>query len=302
MRKLIVGIIIVSVLCVVSLSVLSGDKEEFTSVEKIKLDSISSHIDTKGEIISKEYSEVYSTVEMALKVKKVLVKEYSKVKKNQKIVEYDIPKYIDENIKKRIDEISKSPLTGVITEMNLIDGEYINNSNAIFKVMNLDMLYIKSNIKASHIKNIKLEQKVKITGEIFSKKENLAGKITKISPISSKTPNGNVMETTVEVDISLENIPEYIRPGMELECEIVTNNKDKALIGSFKMLKQDKDNLNYVYKVDSNNKINKTMIKIGIVSDMNFEILKGLNKNDLVVVDPKSTLKDGDEILIDDKK
>jgi len=103
----------------------------------------------------------------------------------------------------------------------------------------------------------------------------------------------------VEVVISIDNANAALKPGLSVDCQIMTMEKNDIVIVPIGVLKTDKDEKEYVLKVDKEKGIMvRQDVKLGIISDMMAEVLEGLKEGDIVVDDPQSFHKDGSKVRI----
>ncbi|HOQ37427.1 MAG TPA: efflux RND transporter periplasmic adaptor subunit [Acetivibrio sp.] len=205
-------------------------------------------------------------------------------------------------LEKRINNAKESmicPVDGVIVEMNIKEGAYTSNVQPIFRIVNLDKLQVKAEINEYNIKNVKEGQKVVITGDAIDEDTEVFGVVESISPVAKKNISAGGEEVVVEVVISIDNANAALKPGLSVDCQIMTMEKNDIVIVPIGVLKTDKDEKEYVLKVDKEKGIMvRQDVKLGIISDMMAEVLEGLKEGDIVVDDPQSFHKDGSKVRI----
>ena len=209
---------------------------------------------------------------------------------------------LEKRIKKILDN-TISPVDGVVTERNVEDGGFTSNVQPAFRIVNPEKLQIKADIKEFHIKNIAVGQKVNISGDALGKDTVVEGKISAVSPVAKKNRTASGEETLIEVIISIEKSNPVLKPGLSVTCDVITSEKDGVLVGSFEMFNQDKDENKFVFVYNEKDGIiSQKFVKLGITSDLNVEIVEGLNVGDMVVTNPKPSYKDGTKAKLDEKK
>lgn len=201
---------------------------------------------------------------------------------------------------RKINELTVSPIDGVMTEMNLEEGGFTSNAQLAFKIVNMDKLKVRADVKEFDIKNVAVGQDVKITGDAISKDDTVTGKVTEISTIAKTNKTASGDETLVEVVISIDNVIPILKPGLTTTCYITTKVNDSAVLVSFEALTDDKDGNKLAYVVDSSNIAHQRKLKLGITSDLNAEVTEGLKEGEKVVINPPLTLKDGSKVKITD--
>lgn len=205
---------------------------------------------------------------------------------------------IEKNINK-LNEAVKSPIDGVVTEVNIAPGSVTNSAQPAFVIMNTDSLKIHADIKESDIRYINTGQEVIVTSDLIHKDDGVRGVVEKIIPIAIKKNTNNGEETFMQVIIGIVKKSELLMHGLNVDCEIVASKKNDAIIVSFDMILEDKNGDKYAFVVDQSSKtLKKHTIKLGIVSNLKAEVIEGLEEDDLVVLEPQPNYKDGDKVDI----
>lgn len=197
----------------------------------------------------------------------------------------------------KINETAASPIDGVVTQVNAVDGGMLNNAQPAFVIVNTDKLQAKVNVSEFNIKSVAVGQEAVITGDAIDKSETIKGKVAGIASVATKNRTNSGEETVVEVTIQIDTQSKALKPGLNISCDIYTQDKKGVVVVPMEALKEDKDGNKSVFVVDEkNNTVHEKKVKTGIASDMNIEVLDGINENDLVVLDPQPTLKDGSKV------
>lgn len=72
------------------------------------------------------------------------------------------------DLEKKIQKTKESmfcPFDGIVTEINIQEGAYTSNMQPAFRIVNLDKLKVKAMVNEYNIKDVKVGQKVRITGD-----------------------------------------------------------------------------------------------------------------------------------------
>jgi HlyD family secretion protein len=206
------------------------------------------------------------------------------------------------DLEKKIEKLNKSvicPIDGVIVEANVQEGSFTNSTMPAFKISNTDVLRVKAKVGEYNMKDVKVGQKVIITGEGIDKDAEVTGKVESISPIAKTNATAGGEEVVVEVIITIEKTDVILKPGLSVTCDIFTNEKENVVVAPLNIVDEDKDGNKFVYVIDQQKNImNRKPVKFGIVSDMIAEVLEGLNEGDMVVLDPQPTHKDGAKVKV----
>lgn len=212
-------------------------------------------------------------------------------------------KDLENKIKKYTDAMYAT-MDGVASQVNVSEGSFTPSAQPIFVVVNPDKLEIKMNINEYNAKQIKVGQKVDITGDSIPQTEKVTGKVKSVSPVASKstTSNGST-ETVIEVVASIDNVTASIKPGITVNCDIKTIDITNVLTIQLDMLSTDKDGNYFVYVLSQDKKtMSKKKIELGNTSDMSAEIKSGdIKEGDFVVMSPKTTFKDGSRVKLSEE-
>lgn len=112
------------------------------------------------------------------------------------------------------DQISRcqvhSPINGIVLVKYTEPGEFVNLGKPLFKVANLDQMILKAYVTADQLKDIKLDQKVKVFAE-YGADENkeYQGTITWISDKSEFTPK------TIQTQDERANLVYAVKVGVK---------------------------------------------------------------------------------------
>lgn len=200
---------------------------------------------------------------------------------------------------KKIKSLENAPISGYVTEVNLIEGGYTMSGQPAFTIIDVENLQITATVNEYNAKGLEVGQSVEITGEALGDDVKISGKIVSVAPLATVIQSTTGMETVIEVMIEPLDGKNLLKPGLNVDCDIITHEKKGVVIAEHNIFMPDKDRKQYVMVVDEES---MTLIKrypeLGIFSDMTVEIIDGFKAGDRVVVDPQPSLKDGDKIKI----
>jgi len=182
----------------------------------------------------------------------------------------------------------QSPLDGIVLSRDVEVGDAVSSilvlgssATLVMTIGDTSEVYVKGKVDEADIGRVYLKQPSRIKVESF-KDKTFKGVVTKISPMGVEKDN----VTTFEVRVSIEN------PGGELKAEMTANaeiildeHKDVLQIPEGSIL-YDKDRNASVEVPDPKGKDGKrkVAINIGISNGAKTEVLKGLNKDDQVIL------------------
>ncbi len=86
--------------------------------------------------------------------------------------------------------IIQSPIKGVVLTQFAEEGEFVNIGKPLFKVANMDVLYLRAYVQYSDLTKLKLGQEVSVFADYGDSRKEYPGQITWISSESEFTPKG----------------------------------------------------------------------------------------------------------------
>ena len=196
---------------------------------------------------------------------------------------YEVSKSTYENMLENTSLIS--PISGVVTARNYDNGDMVGGM-PIFVVQKINPVKVFVNVSESLYTHIKKGMKVDVELDALPE-QKFEGKVSRITPSIDPTTR------TFEVEVTVANAKELIKPGMYARVVMnydAHNNivvPDRAVV---KMLGSG-DRYIYVYKADGT--VSYQKVELGRRMNDKYEILSGIADGDEVVVTGQSALKDG---------
>jgi HlyD family secretion protein len=200
---------------------------------------------------------------------------------------------------KKIKSFEKSPISGYVTDILITEGGYTMSGQPAFTIIDISNLKITATVNEYNTKDLSTGQKVKITGEALGDGVELEGEIVSVAPFAKAVQSTSGIETVVEVIIKPLDGEGVLKPGLNVECDIITQEKKNVVVTEFNIYMEDKDRRQSVMLIDPESMtVKKQYVTLGIYSDMTVEVLDGLKEGDMVVIDPQPSLSDGEKIRI----
>jgi len=198
---------------------------------------------------------------------------------------------------KKIESLEKSPISGYVTDIFITEGGYTINGQAAFTIIDVNDLKISATVNEYNTKDLSIGQKVKITGDALGDGTEIAGEIISVAPVAKSVQSTSGIETVVEITIKPLDGKGILKPGLNVECDIVTQEKKDVIVTEYNIYMEDKDRRQYVMLIDPESMtVKKQYVTLGIYSDMTVEVLDGLKEGDMVVIDPQPSLDEGEKI------
>jgi HlyD family secretion protein len=181
-----------------------------------------------------------------------------------------------------------SPIDGVVLSRDVEVGDAVSSILVLGSSATLVMtlgdtheVYVKGKVDESDIGKVFLGQPARIKVESF-KDKTFTGKVTKISPMGVEKDN----VTTFEVRVSINNPGGELKANMTANAEIILEEHKNVLYIPEGALIYDKDKNAQVEVPDAKGKDGKRKlaVTVGISNGSKTEVLKGLKKDDQVIL------------------
>ncbi|MET4081770.1 Cu(I)/Ag(I) efflux system membrane fusion protein [Pedobacter sp. UYP30] len=169
-----------------------------------------------------------------------------------------------------------SPKSGLITEVNIEEGQYLTEGMPVLKIENLERLWVEADAYPSEISGIKVGQAMVATVAGYEN-EPIAGKIEFISPQFA----GGTQILTIRA--SIPNRQKKYQPGMQANISLPSGDK-KGVISIPNDALTRTTNENYVWIKTSKDHFDRRMVEVGQESDENIIIKSGIKKGEQVVI------------------
>jgi membrane fusion protein, multidrug efflux system len=186
-----------------------------------------------------------------------------------------------------------APLNGVLTNINVNEGDWVNPGMTLATVAKIDEMIIKFYVNENEIGDLKVGNKVNVYSE-FNSSIKVKGTITEVSRSASSDSR------SFQVKAKFVNTKDhFFKPGMFVKINTVlsTTNDVIAIPNDAIMHTGDQD---YVFVVNNGKSFQKN-IKEGMTDNNYTEILSGLNVGDTLVEVGMNDLSNGTKVTIANK-
>lgn len=176
-----------------------------------------------------------------------------------------------------------APFAGRVVWREVDLGAQVRDGALLFRMMAINPLLVRVHIPANRMGTVAVGQPVSM--HVDSVQQALTGTIELVSPIVD--PNTG----TVKVTVVLDDYPAGVRPGDFAEVEIVTAQRDNAmLLPSTAVIEERGENILYLADGD---KAVRQAVEIGFVVGDKTEIVTGIDAGSRVIVKGQRNLSDG---------
>jgi len=173
-----------------------------------------------------------------------------------------------------------APFDGVIFDIKVSQGAYINGSTELALLVNMDDLVVKAKVLESEIGQVFKDRPARINFTALPGLGEIEGSVEAISPIV------NEEDKTVDTIVRIKGTHSGIRPGMFAEIKIDSQIfKDRLMVPKTAILPR--DNRKVVFRVSEDNRAKWVYVETGVENSQFVEILG------------KDTLAAGEMVLTD---
>lgn len=185
-----------------------------------------------------------------------------------------------------------SSVSGTVITRNVEEGEMVSSINsgfsdgtAIMQIADLTQMIVKSNINEIDINKYKEGQTAVITIPANPKFE-YHGVITQIAAMAKNVNNVKVFP----IQIELQNVDEFIKPGMTAEITIMGDSKSDIIILPITALFSNEKGEDVVYVVENGKIVSTNVIVTGINNLSHVEVISGVSEGQEVSLVPPTLL------------
>lgn len=181
----------------------------------------------------------------------------------------------------------KSPISGVVSDINIVEGEFASSSNPPITIVDSDSITIEFGISSNLVN--KIQKGDEATVEISS------ANYKNEAVINSVSSSADIMTNLYTVSIVLEN-DGTIKPGMFAKVYLKTEKTDSVFAVKTEAVKET-ENKKYVFVADGESAVEKE-VTTGLDTGTYIEIMTGLSEGDKVIVKGQDYISDGSKIKV----
>lgn len=179
-----------------------------------------------------------------------------------------------------------SPVSGVVSARNFDVGD-MASGQPVLVVEQIRPVKIMINVSESLFSKIKRGMKVYVTLDAYGD-EKFSGRIARIYPTINNTTR------TFQVEVSIPNNDERIRPGMFARVTLPYATANRVIISDRAVNKLMGSGDRYVFIYNpADSTVRYSKVELGQHMDYEYEVLSGVKENELVVVRGQLVLTNG---------
>jgi RND family efflux transporter MFP subunit len=184
----------------------------------------------------------------------------------------------------------KADKSGFIAERFYDEGSLINSNTPVVAIVGIEIVIIKSNLIEKLYGRIKLGHKAEITTDAYPEKI-FPGEVTGIAPVLDENTR------MAEMEIEVENLAHYLKPGMFCKVALVLSEKDSTQVVMNRILVKQEDQTG-VFIVEEPGPLARFQpVELGIITEDFSEIIEPRITQPIITLG-QYQLKDGSRILL----
>ena len=262
-----------------------------TAIEKLGLNLKSSEMNllTAKTNLERAVSELERAGEtLAEEADRIRYRQQENSVRSAEITRDDIKRQLNSVVYQTVSETG-----GTVTSVSAEKGKAVPPGNALITVADFNNLIVRADVSEFDAPKIKTGQNAfmysdGIQGAVYE------GAVRKIASAANSRNAGGGTETVVGIEISVANADGILKPGYNLDIEIVTAERLNVItVPQTAVTRDNQSKTHYVFKVDENLTAWKTTVVLGLYGDIDVEIISGLNEGERYVDSPQPYLEDG---------
>ena len=274
--------------------------------EGTKRDIFVRNLSQIGEVFVKEGSEVKkgSPLFEIKPIEDKFLQETYHIEKQQ-VLEifqeygFEIPDEVNFSFVSDEETIVRSPIDGIITDVNITPGENVNMIKKLVSVSDFSDLYIDTLIPEAYSARVRAGAEAKISAEAFGDTV-YSGRVESVSPVAKHIPSiTGDGKTYINALLRTNTKNTLFKPELSVNAKITIATKNKALTIPYECIRQNDDGSEFVYCVKDGRAVYQ-VITTGRELDNETEVTDGITKESVIVFNPTDDLYDGAIVKISD--
>lgn len=205
--------------------------------------------------------------------------------------------------------IIRSPLEGVVTRLNVEEGEIVvtgtmNNPGTVLMVLSdLAHMEVECEVDETDIVDLEVHQAAEIQVDAFGD-TIFKGHVVEVSNAGKTIYSGTQEEmTNFQVKVAFDSTDSRLRPGMSSTVDIIVASEDSAVMVPIQCVVQrgeEKEKKSGVFVVEKDKAVFRE-VETGISSETDIQVTEGIEEGEPVISGPYSVLsklKDGDNVKV----
>lgn len=203
-----------------------------------------------------------------------------------------------ESVKQLKSQLAKTSLraafSGIVDDVMIEQGSVVAPQSPIFRLVNLDDMYIETNVPESYLKDVTVGKNVQI--EFAALGKNIEGKIRQAGNFI------NPANRTFKIEVAVPNNDKLIKPNLTAKLKINDYTNNSAILIPQNIISENAEGDQYIYivkdKVAGKAIAYRVIITTGKTQGDFIEVLTGISANDEIIKEGARSVKDGQTVKI----
>lgn len=190
----------------------------------------------------------------------------------------------------------KAPFSGIIDDVMKEAGSVVapGQGAEIFRIVNLNNMYIQAEVPENYIKNITAGKKVEIYFPVLAKE--VTEKIRQVSNFI------NPANRTFNIEVGVGNKDKSIKPNLTAKLKINDYTNTKALLIPQSIVSENSEGEQYVYVVadfkDGVGTAKQAIVTTGKTQAEVVEVLNGIKTGDQIIMEGARSVQNGQQVQV----
>ena len=191
--------------------------------------------------------------------------------------------------------VVKAPFSGVIDDVITEPGNVTAaGQTPLFLLVNLNRMYIETDVPESHISNIKKNKAVLVDIPVLNKEIS-----TKVAQVGSYI---NPANRTFKIEVNVPNPDKTIKPNLTAKLKINDYTSENAVLIPQSIISENAKGQQYIYvlknKENNHGEATRVIIKTGKTQDDLIEVLSGIEVGEEIIQEGARTVKNGKTVEV----
>ena len=191
--------------------------------------------------------------------------------------------------------IVRAPFSGTIDDVITEQGSVVvPGQSPLFRIVNLNDMYIETDVPERYISDIIKGKKVKVAFPILQKEMD--------ATVRQAGNFINPSNRTFKVEIAIPNKNASIKPNLTAKLKINDYTNEKAILIPQSIISEDAEGQQYVYTIVNKTKniatVKREFIKTGKTQGNYIEVLSGIKNNEDIIDEGARSVREGQEVKI----
>lgn len=189
-----------------------------------------------------------------------------------------------------------APFDGTIDDVITDQGSVVApGQSQLFRIINLNNMYIETDVPESHLKNVVKGKEVIVTfpilGETTTTKIRQAGNFI------------NPSNRTFKIEVAVNNKNKVIKPNLTAKLQINDYTNEAAILIPQSIISENAQGQQYIYKIDNKNEsgegvAQRVIVETGLTQGDNIEILSGIAIDDEIILEGARSVKNNQTVKV----